>query len=96
MADQVAVRRLSPRRWRVLSFLAQHGSAATLDVALVCDVSRLTAHRDLVWLHEAGLVRRERSEEDRTRPDGVGAAGASAAGPAGCGRGGCPAVPAVG
>ncbi|WBB69308.1 DeoR family transcriptional regulator [Micromonospora sp. WMMD812] len=66
MGDPVAVRRLSPRRWRVLSFLAQHGSASTLDVALVCAVSRLTAHRDLVWLHEAGLVRRERFEEDRT------------------------------
>ncbi|MBM0255474.1 hypothetical protein JNW89_00105 [Micromonospora sp. 4G55] len=46
--------------------MAQHGSASTLDVALVCAVSRLTAHRDLVWLHAAGLVRRERSEEDRT------------------------------
>lgn len=66
MGDQVAVRRLSPRRWRVMSYLAQHGSASTLDVALVCAVSRLTAHRDLVWLHEAGLVRRERSPEDRT------------------------------
>ncbi|MFI7487858.1 DeoR family transcriptional regulator [Micromonospora echinaurantiaca] len=66
MGDHVAVRRLSPRRWRILSFLAQHGSASTLDVALVCDVSRLTAHRDLVWLHEAALVHRERSDEDRT------------------------------
>jgi DNA-binding MarR family transcriptional regulator len=66
MGDFAAVRRLPPRRWRILSFLAQHGSVSTLDVALVCDVSRLTAHRDLVWLHEAGLVRRERCEEDRT------------------------------
>lgn len=66
MGDHAAVRRLSPRRWRILSFLAQHGSTSTLHVALVCDVSRLTAHRDLVWLHKAGLVRRERSEEDRT------------------------------
>ncbi|WBB70607.1 DeoR family transcriptional regulator [Micromonospora sp. WMMD812] len=66
MGDQDAARRLSPRRWRILSYLAQHGSASTLDVALVGAVSRLTAHRDLVWLHEAGLVRRERSPEDRT------------------------------
>ncbi|MFI7576297.1 DeoR family transcriptional regulator [Micromonospora sp. NPDC049497] len=66
MGDQDAARRLSPRRWRILSYLAQHGSASTLDVALVCAVSRLTAHRDLVGLHEAGLVRRERSPEDRT------------------------------
>lgn len=66
MGDRAAVRRLSPRRWRILSFLAQHASASTLDVALVCDVSRLTAHRDLAWLHESGLVRRERSKEDRT------------------------------
>ncbi|MFJ1543337.1 DeoR family transcriptional regulator [Micromonospora chalcea] len=60
MGDEGATR-LSSRRWRTLSYLAQHGSASTLDVALVCAVSRLTAHRDLVWLHEAGLVRRERS-----------------------------------
>ncbi|MFU8852609.1 DeoR family transcriptional regulator [Micromonospora sp. SL1-18] len=66
MGDRTAVRRLSPRRWRILSFLAQHGSASTLDVALVCDVSRLTAHRDLVGLYDAGLVRREHSAEDRT------------------------------
>ncbi|MFI7216469.1 DeoR family transcriptional regulator [Micromonospora maritima] len=66
MGDQGAARRLSPRRWRILSYLAQRGSASTLDVALVCAVSRLTAHRDLAWLHEAGLVRRERSPEDRT------------------------------
>ncbi|MFG1952091.1 DeoR family transcriptional regulator [Micromonospora sp. NPDC048830] len=66
MGDHAAVRRLPPRRWRILSFLAQHGSTSTLDVALVCDVSRLTAHRDLAWLYEAGLVRRRRSEEDRT------------------------------
>lgn len=66
MGNRAAMRRLSPRRWRILSFLAQHGLASTLDVALVCDVSRLTAHRDLAWLHDAGLVRRERSEEDRT------------------------------
>ncbi|WP_422734139.1 DeoR family transcriptional regulator [Micromonospora sp. WMMD558] len=66
MGDQGATRRLSPRRWRILSYLAQHGSASTLDVALVCAVSRLTGHRDLVWLHETGLVRRERSPEDRT------------------------------
>ncbi|MFD6661321.1 DeoR family transcriptional regulator [Micromonospora chalcea] len=65
MGDEGATR-LSSRRWRTLSYLAQHGSASTLDVALVCAVSRLTAHRDLVWLHEAGLVRRERSAEDRT------------------------------
>ncbi|MER7457635.1 DeoR family transcriptional regulator [Micromonospora sp. NPDC126480] len=66
MNDRTAVRRLLPRRWRILSFLAQDGSASTLDVALVCDVSRLTAHRDLAWLHDAGLVRRDRSAEDRT------------------------------
>ncbi|MEU4642429.1 MarR family transcriptional regulator [Micromonospora sp. NPDC023814] len=66
MVNQGATRRLSPRRWRILSYLAQHGAASTLDVALVCAVSRLTAHRELVWLHEAGLVRRERSPEDRT------------------------------
>ncbi|MFJ8202723.1 DeoR family transcriptional regulator [Micromonospora chalcea] len=66
MGEQGATGRLSARRWRILSYLAQHGSAATLDVSLVCEVSRLTAHRDLVWLHEAGLVRRECSPEDRT------------------------------
>lgn len=55
-----------PRRWRILSYLAQHGSASTLDVAFVCAVLRLTAHRDFVWLHEAGLVRCERSPEDRS------------------------------
>ncbi|MGN9890427.1 DeoR family transcriptional regulator [Micromonospora sp. L31] len=66
MGDDAAVLRLSPRRWRILSFLAQHALASTMDLALVCDVSRLTAHRDLVWLHEAGLVSRQRSEEDRT------------------------------
>ncbi|MFG1650950.1 DeoR family transcriptional regulator [Micromonospora sp. NPDC049275] len=66
MGDQGATGRLSPRRWRILSYLAQHGAATTLDVALVCGVSRLTAHRDLVGLHEAGLVRRDRSAEDRT------------------------------
>ena len=66
MGDRTGVRRLPPRRWRILSFLAQHGLASTVDVALVCDVSRLTAHRDLVWLHEVGLVARDRSAEDRT------------------------------
>ncbi|MFF4937295.1 MarR family transcriptional regulator [Micromonospora sp. NPDC000729] len=66
MSDQGATRRLSPRRWRILSYLAQHGSATTLDVALICGVPRLTAHRELVGLHEAGLVRRDRSPEDRT------------------------------
>ncbi|MEU8159518.1 replication-relaxation family protein [Micromonospora parva] len=66
MGERGATRRLSPRRWRILSYLAQHGSASTMDVALVCAASRLTAHRDLVWLHESGLVNRERLPEDRT------------------------------
>ncbi|MFJ1539438.1 MarR family transcriptional regulator [Micromonospora chalcea] len=58
-------RELTPRRWRVLSFLALHGMATTGDVALVVGVPRLTAHRDLTWLHAAGLVGRERAAEDR-------------------------------
>jgi DNA-binding MarR family transcriptional regulator len=57
---------LTPRQWRILSFLALHGSARTMDIALVAGVSRLTAHRDLAWLHSAGLVGRWRSGEDRT------------------------------
>ncbi|QLQ39622.2 MarR family transcriptional regulator [Micromonospora robiginosa] len=56
---------LTPRRWRILSFLALHGSATTSDIAVVAGVPRLTAHRDLTWLHIAGLVGRERSAEDR-------------------------------
>ncbi|MET8304378.1 hypothetical protein [Micromonospora sp. NPDC005211] len=39
--------------------------ATTSDVAVVAGVPRLTAHRDLTWLHAAGLVGRERSAEDR-------------------------------
>jgi hypothetical protein len=59
-------RELTPRRWRILSFLALHGMATTSDVAVVAGVPRLTAHRDLTWLHTAGLVGRERLAEDRT------------------------------
>ncbi|MEU1964130.1 helix-turn-helix domain-containing protein [Micromonospora sediminicola] len=58
-------RELTPRRWRILSFLALHGMATTSDVAVVAGVPRLTAHRDLTWLHAVGLVGRERSAEDR-------------------------------
>ncbi|MGA3565776.1 MarR family transcriptional regulator [Melissospora conviva] len=58
-------RELSPRRWRILSFLALHGWATTSDIAVVAGVPRLTAHRDLTWLHTVGLVGRERSAEDR-------------------------------
>ncbi|MFF0876460.1 MarR family transcriptional regulator [Micromonospora aurantiaca (nom. illeg.)] len=58
-------RELSPRRWRILSFLALHGWATTSDIAVVAGVPRLTAHRDLTWLHSVGLVSRERSAEDR-------------------------------
>ncbi|WBC04237.1 hypothetical protein [Micromonospora sp. WMMA1976] len=58
-------RELSPRRWRILSFLALHGWATTSDIAVVAGVPRLTAHRDLTWLHTMGLVGRERSAEDR-------------------------------
>lgn len=54
---------LTPRRWRILSFLALHGSATTSDTAVVVGVSRLTVPRDLTWLHAAGLVSRERSAE---------------------------------
>lgn len=66
MGDSATSRRLTPRRWRILSFLALHGSATTMDVALVAGISRLTAHRDLAWLHGAGLVSRWHSDEDRT------------------------------
>jgi DNA-binding MarR family transcriptional regulator len=59
-------RELTPRRWRILSFLALHGSATTSDIAVVAGAPRLTAHRDLTWLHTAGLVGRERAAEDRT------------------------------
>ncbi|WP_307856254.1 helix-turn-helix domain-containing protein [Micromonospora sp. C32] len=59
-------RELTPRRWRILSFLALHGMATTSDVAVVTGVPRLTAHRDLTWLHAAGLVGREQSAEDRS------------------------------
>ncbi|MFF5224366.1 hypothetical protein ACFY21_24670 [Micromonospora sp. NPDC000212] len=45
--------------------MALHGSAITRDIAVVAGVPRLTAHRDLTWLHAAGLVGRERSAEDR-------------------------------
>ncbi|MFF5177764.1 hypothetical protein ACFY2Q_07035 [Micromonospora sp. NPDC000316] len=58
-------RELSPRRWRILSFLALHGWATTSDIAVAAGVPRLTAHRDLTWLHTMGLVGRERSAEDR-------------------------------
>jgi DNA-binding transcriptional ArsR family regulator len=58
-------REVTPRRWRILSFLALHGVATTSDIALVVGVPRLTAHRDLTWLYAAGLVGRERSAEDR-------------------------------
>lgn len=66
MGEFAVDRRLSPRRWRVLSFLALHGGATVRDVALVLGVTRLTAQRDLAWLHQAGLVDRWRSNEDRT------------------------------
>lgn len=56
---------MTPRRWRILSFLALHGLATTSDTAVVVGVPRLTAHRDLTALHTAGLVSRERSAEDR-------------------------------
>jgi hypothetical protein len=56
---------LTPRRWRILSFLALHGSATTSDMAVAVGVPRLTAHRDLTWLHAACLVSRERAAEDR-------------------------------
>ncbi|WP_406059238.1 replication-relaxation family protein [Micromonospora sp. NBC_00860] len=58
-------RELTSRRWRILSFLALHGWATTSDIAVVVGVPRLTAHRDLTWLHNLGLVGRERSAEDR-------------------------------
>jgi DNA-binding MarR family transcriptional regulator len=66
MGESVADRRLPPRRWRILSFLALHGGATVQDVALVLGVTRLTAQRDLAWLYQAGLVDRWRSNEDRT------------------------------
>jgi hypothetical protein len=59
--------------------MALHGGATVRDVALVVDVARLTAQRDLAWLYQAGLVDRWRSNEDRTHtwiyditPDGTG------------------------
>lgn len=58
--------RVSPQRRRTLAFLALHGWARTVDVAPVVGVRRLTAQRDLTWLHDAGLVSRYRSDEDRT------------------------------
>jgi hypothetical protein len=58
-------RELTPRRWRILSFLALHGVVTTSDTAVVVGASRLTAYRDLTWLHAAGLVSRERAAEDR-------------------------------
>ncbi|WP_236648730.1 MULTISPECIES: hypothetical protein [Micromonospora] len=39
--------------------------ATTIDIAVVVGEPRLTAHRDLTWLHAAGLVDRERAAEDR-------------------------------
>jgi DNA-binding MarR family transcriptional regulator len=66
MGDGGVSRWLTPRRWRILSFLALHGCETTMDVAVVAGISRLTAHRDLTWLHGAGLVSRWRSDEDRT------------------------------
>ncbi|MEV0398140.1 MarR family transcriptional regulator [Polymorphospora rubra] len=66
MGDRAASRRLTPRQWRVLSFLALHGLATTVEVAVVAGVPRLTAHRDLTRLHGLGLVERRRSDEDRT------------------------------
>jgi hypothetical protein len=62
MGDRVE---LTSRRWRILSFLALLGSATTDDTAVAVGVSRLTAHRDLTWLHGAGLVTRDRSAVDR-------------------------------
>ncbi|MFB9234064.1 hypothetical protein ACFFWC_00710 [Plantactinospora siamensis] len=56
---------LTPRRWRILSFLALHGSSTTSDIAVVVGVPRLTAQRDLTWLYSSGLVGRGRSAEDR-------------------------------
>jgi hypothetical protein len=58
--------RVSPRRRRILAFLAFHGVGRTAEVGLVAGVTRLTAHRDLTWLHRAGLVERLRSEQDST------------------------------
>jgi DNA-binding MarR family transcriptional regulator len=79
MGEPAVDRRLSPRRWRILSLLALHGGATVRDVALVLGVARLTAQRDLAWLYQAGLVDRWRSNEDRTHtwiyditPDGTG------------------------
>jgi DNA-binding MarR family transcriptional regulator len=79
MGKSAVDRRPSPRRWRILSLLALHGGVTVLDVALVLDVARLTAQRDLAWLYQAGLVDRWRSTEDRTHtwiyditPDGTG------------------------
>jgi DNA-binding MarR family transcriptional regulator len=66
MGESAVGRRLSPRRWRILSLLALHGGATVRDVALVLGVARLTAQRDLAWLYQAGLVARWRSNEDRT------------------------------
>jgi DNA-binding MarR family transcriptional regulator len=79
MGECAVDRRLSPRRWRLLSFIALHDGVTVLDVALILGVTRLTAQRDLAWLYQAGLVDRWRSTEDRTHtwiyditPDGTG------------------------
>jgi DNA-binding transcriptional ArsR family regulator len=78
MGESAVDRRLPPRRWRILSFVALHG-VTVLDVAVVLGVARLTAQRDLAWLYQARLVDRWRSNEDRTHtwiyditPDGTG------------------------
>jgi len=62
----VTLPRLTARRWRIVSLLALYGSATVMDVAVLTGVTRLTAHRDLVWLHDAGLVDRRRLDDDRT------------------------------
>jgi DNA-binding MarR family transcriptional regulator len=58
--------RLSPRRWKALSFLAVHGNMTVMLLADQTGVSRVTAHRDLAALYAAGLVERHCSVEDRT------------------------------
>ena len=65
------MRRLTPRRWRILFFLALESYSRVDDMALVVGVSRVTAHRDLAWLHNAGLVTRWHEREDK-KPTGGG------------------------
>ncbi|MGI5180551.1 MarR family transcriptional regulator [Dactylosporangium sp. CA-152071] len=58
--------RTAQRHWRLLMFLGLQGSATTEELAQVVGVRRLTAHRDLTLLQGSGLVRRSRSDQDRT------------------------------